>query len=81
MTAQRAELPLEDPQGKLERAFIDEYLRNQGKDLRTLHELPAEQIRSLLKEAATYAAGRLAEVEARASYVHELHGAAEPSSQ
>jgi hypothetical protein len=75
MTAERADVPLEDPLAKLERAFIDEYLREQGLDLRTLHELPADRIKSILRRAAVYAAGRLAEVEARASYVHGIHGA------
>jgi hypothetical protein len=78
MTAERADVPLEDPLAKLERAFIEEYLREQGYELRTLHELPADRIKFLLREAATYAAGRLAEVEARASYVHGIHGTAEP---
>jgi hypothetical protein len=72
-------VPLEEPQAKLERALIDEYLRSHGHDLRKLHELPAERIKSVLRDAALYAAGRLAEVEARASYVHGIHGAAEPS--
>ena len=76
MTAQRADVPLEEPQAALERALIDEYLRTRSHTLRTLHELPAEQVKSLLREASLYAATRLAEVEARASFVHDIHGAA-----
>jgi hypothetical protein len=79
MKAERAEVPLVEPQAKLERALIDEYLHTHGYDLRTLHELPADRIKSVLRDAAIYSAGKLAEVEARASYLHELHGAAEPS--
>jgi hypothetical protein len=78
MTTERAEVPLEQPEAKLERALIDEYLRRQGYDLRTLHELPADRIKALLREAALYAGGRLAEVEARASFVQGIHGASEP---
>ncbi|HXW07940.1 MAG TPA: hypothetical protein VD833_22100 [Vicinamibacterales bacterium] len=78
MKAERSEVPLEEPQAKLERALIDEYLRSRGYDLRTLHDRPADEIKAVLREAALHAAGRLAEVEARASYVHEIHGAAGP---
>jgi hypothetical protein len=67
---------LEEPSAALERAFIDEYLRTRGYELRTLHELPAEDVKTLLRAATFYAAGKLAEVEARATYLHDLHGAA-----
>lgn len=75
MTAERADVRMEDPQAALERAFIEQYLRSRGQTLRSLHELPAEQVKALLKDATLYAATRLAEVEARAAYVHEIHGA------
>ena len=75
MTAQRADVPMADPNAQLERALIDEYLRSQGYELRTLHELPAERVKQLLREASLYAAGKLTEVEARASYVQDIHGA------
>jgi hypothetical protein len=73
--AERPEVPLEEPQAALERAFIDDYLRSHGHDLRTLHMLPAEQVKHVLREAALYAAAKLAELEARAHYIHEIHGA------
>ena len=73
--AERPEVPLEEPQAALERAFIDEHLRAHGHDLRTLYTLPAEQVKHVLREAALYAAAKLAELEARAHYVHEIHGA------
>ena len=75
MTAQRADVPMADPNAQLERALIDEYLPSQGYELRTLHELPAERVKQLLREASLYAAGKLTEVEARASYVQDIHGA------
>jgi hypothetical protein len=75
MLAQRSEFPLEEPQAALERAFIDEYLRVHGHDIGMLYRLPSDQVQSVLREAALYAAARLAELEARARYVHEIHGA------
>jgi hypothetical protein len=74
MTAQRADVPMEDPQAPLERAFIEEYLTKRGYTLRSLHELPAEQMKPILRDASLYAATKLAEVEARSTYVHEIHG-------
>jgi hypothetical protein len=74
MPAERAEIPLEEPQAALERTFMDEYLRAHGHDLRTMYKLPADQVRHVLREAALYAAARLAELEARAHYIHEIQG-------
>lgn len=74
MTADRSVVPLEDPQARLERALIDEYLRARGVDLQTIGTLPEAQATVLMREAALYAAGRLTEVEARATYIHEIHG-------
>ena len=54
---------LQDPMGPLERLFVEEYLADHNNDP------------GLIVEARKYAAGRLAEVEARAHYVHEIHGA------
>lgn len=65
---------LEDRQGQLERALIDEHIRAGGFDPRKVNDLPAEQRDRLLKEASIYAASKLAEVESRAHYVHEIHG-------
>lgn len=66
---------LEDPQGKLERAFIDEFLRSHGYERTKLSELPHLQMELLMKQAAAYASGKLSEVDARARFVHEIHGA------
>jgi hypothetical protein len=75
MTVERSEFPLEEPQAALERAFIDEYLRANGHDRRALYQLPGDQVRGVLREAALYAAAKLAELEARSHYIHEIHGA------
>jgi hypothetical protein len=79
MRSERAEVPLEEPQAALERAIIDDYLRARGHDLDTLRQLPPDQVRSILRDAALHAATKLAEQEARAHYVHEIHGALEPT--
>jgi hypothetical protein len=75
MSAERHEIPLEEPQAALERAFIDEYLRTHDQDLLSVYALPAEERKNILREAALYAAIRLAEHEARAHYIHDIHGA------
>lgn len=71
--AQRAETPLDDPQARLERALISEYLAKRGCDLATINLIPASESHELLRQASLYAAGRLAEIDARAAYVNELH--------
>ena len=71
---ERAETALEDPQAQLERALIDEFLQKHGCSLTTIDRKPAAERRSLLRQASLYAVTRLAEIDARAAYVHELHG-------
>jgi hypothetical protein len=66
--------PLEAQTAHLELALIEEFVRMRGHDPSRLHELPAGDRDALLRQAATYAASRLAEVESRAHYVHEIHG-------
>lgn len=66
--------PIQDPEGPLEQALIAEYLRTRGHDSRSVERLPEPERRQLLQEASTYAAAKLTEVEARARFVHELHG-------
>lgn len=70
-----AETPLEDPQARLERALISEYLASRGCDLATIDSKPPAERRELLEQAARYADVRLAEIDARAAYVHDLHAA------
>jgi hypothetical protein len=65
--------PLEDPERQLERAFIDEYLRLHGYDPDAVRLLPQADGLTLLKAASIYAAGKLAEFESRAHYVHDIH--------
>jgi hypothetical protein len=71
---ERAERALEDPQAQLERAFIEEYLQQRGCSLATVSaKAPAER-QDLLARAAQYADMRLAEIDARAAYVQQIHG-------
>lgn len=71
--AERADIPIEDPEAKLERTLIDDYLRQQGRSRAELPSLPEDVRLKLLRDAEIYAAGRMAEIEARAHYVDDLH--------
>ena len=66
--------PRQDPEGQLERALIDEFLRTHGHDARSVAALPADERIRLLQDASVHACARLTEIEARAHFVHELHG-------
>ena len=70
-------VPLSDRFAQLERAFIDEFLRLQGYDQVTLNTLSAAQRHAMLTSASTYAATKLAEIESRAHYIHDIHGTAQ----
>lgn len=74
---ERAETALQDPQAHLERALIDEYLASRGCTLSTVGQRPAAERDALLVQATRYAAGRLAEIDARAAYVHQIHSGRE----
>jgi hypothetical protein len=74
---ERAETELEDPQARLELALIEEFLQARGQSLAKVKAAPEQ--RALLVEAAQYAAVRLAEIDARAVYVHQIHGGTERS--
>lgn len=71
---ERAETALEDPQGHLERALIDEFLNARGCTLSTVDQRPAAEQQALLAQATSYAVGRLAEIDARAAYLQQIHG-------
>ena len=59
----------------LEKALIEAYLKGKGYTLEDLKNLPEVKARQLKTEASTYASNKLAEVELRAHFVHELHDA------
>ena len=64
---------MQDPEGQLEKALIDEFLRARGLDSDAVRALPDEDAKRILTEASVYAATKLAEVGARAHYVHDIH--------
>jgi hypothetical protein len=66
--------PMEDPKAQLERAFVDEYIRLRGYDPDSVRLRPEAEVMTLLEAASMYAAGRLAEFESRAHYVHDIRG-------
>ena len=66
--------PLQDQTAVLEQGFIDDFLRMRGHDAASIRTLPNAERDALLKQASTYAAAKLAEVESRAHYVHDVHG-------
>ena len=70
--------PVEDRNAMLEKALIEEYLREKGVTLEGLKKLPADVAEKLMKEASQYASLKLEEVEARAHFVKELHDDASP---
>ena len=74
MSKEPGQQPMQGPNGPLESELINEYLRTRGYDLRSLDRLPDDERRQLLREASMHASGKLTEIEARAHFVHELHG-------
>jgi hypothetical protein len=70
---ERLEVPTEDPEAKLERALMEEFLRGRQHTLLDVQQLPDAERHLLLDAAALYAARRLAEIGARAHYVDDLH--------
>ena len=65
--------PIEDPNALLEKALIEEYLKEKGYSHEDLKKLPADLVEKLMKEASQYASLKMEEVEARAHFVKELH--------
>lgn len=66
--------PIEEPHAELERRLIDEFLLQAGHQPRAIRGRTDDAARALLKAAATHAAAKLTEVEARSHYVRHLHG-------
>ena len=59
----------------LEKTLIEAYLKGKGYSLEGLKDLPETEARQLKSEASIYASNKLAEVELKAHFVHELHDA------
>ena len=65
--------PIDDPEAKLERALVDEFLRQQSRTRGDVAALPDAERVAIWREARAYASARLAEIDARAHYVEDLH--------
>jgi len=68
-------VPAQDQEHGLEQKFIKEFLQERGLTLKDLKTLPVEEARKLRIEASRYATTRLAELEARARFIHTIHNA------
>ena len=64
-----------DIQPFLEKVLIETYLEGKGFTMTKLKTMPEEEVKQLMKEASTYASGKLAEVEVKAHLMQELHDA------
>lgn len=67
-------MPTTDPEADLEETFIREFLHTHGYEIDDLARMADPERTMVMTEASRYAAVRLAEVEARARFVHEIHG-------
>jgi len=65
----------EDIHAFLERTLIEAYLNDKGFTLKDLKNLPEAESKQLMREASTYACGKLAELEVKARFMQELHDA------
>ena len=59
----------------LEKVLIETYLKGKGYTLEELKCLVEEEAKLLMREASTFASCKLAEVEARARLMREIHSA------
>ena len=59
----------------LERMLIETYLKGKGYTLEELKDMPEEEAKQLMKEASTYASGKLTEVEVTTNLKRVLHDA------
>lgn len=77
MTEQNNEIQvsIDDIHAFLEKTLIEAYLKGKGYSAEELKKLPEDQAKQLNIEASTYASNKLAEVELRAHFLHELHDA------
>jgi hypothetical protein len=66
---------LDDIHPFLEKMLIETYLKGKGYAMEELKGLPKEEVKRLMKEASTYASGKLAEVEVKARMMRILYDA------
>ena len=73
MTTNASDVHTGDPEAQLEETLIEEFLRALGFDSKTVHALPEDAERRVLTAASLYADDKLAEIEARAHFLHKIH--------
>ena len=56
----------------LEQCLIEEYLKSKGHTRESLKNLPDEEAHQTMKEASTFASGKLSEIEIRARFTEDL---------
>ena len=78
MTEEKTEAVL-SPKAELEKAYINEYLREKGYSIKELGMLTDQDAKRLMTEACQYAAFRLEELESQARLHTKLHNATESS--
>lgn len=81
MSTDRPDPTVKNAQAPLETALIEEFLRAGGHDPAAVRDLPPAERERLMTAASLYASGKLAEVEARAHLIHDLHGDAEDADR
>ena len=59
----------------MERSLIEEYLKSKGHTRESLKRLPDDEAHKIMKDASTYASGKLSEIEIRARSTEDLHDA------
>ena len=65
---------MQDQTAHLELTLMEQFIRARGYDPAKLGDLATDERERVQKEAAAHAAGKLAEVESRAHFIHALHG-------
>jgi hypothetical protein len=75
MDNEKSQPLMDDMHAFLEKALIEAYLHGRGYSLESLKDLPEAEAKELMKAASTYASSRLADMEGKARFVHELHEA------
>ena len=64
---------VDDPLAKLERMYLEEYLRGKGTSLHEVRFLPDYERQQLMTEACLYASIRLTQIEQRAEFIRSIH--------
>ena len=65
---------MQDPQEKLEKMYLEEFLHSKGHTWTSVAALPEVERKKILTEASTYVSIKLAEMESKAHVIEELHG-------